>query len=215
LTALRLDATADSDRVDEWVNLAYQDVIQATGALQTTAVATLTSGDASYTIPAIVAEINLVVVTYSDGTVSAPIQRVTLEQILTNRRTNLAVGQQLWNPLYAIVGQNQIELWPTPGAGQSLTFWYSGLPDALVADGDQALIQEPFGSKVLEYGALVEGARFLKDPLLQDYEAAYQGWLAKFQVWLNRRQGETSLAFRVRSNADIGNNLVGLARDVG
>lgn len=214
ITALRLDATADATRVGNWINLAYQDVCQNTGCLQTTAVATLTDTVGSYTLPASVAEINLVVVTYQDGSVSAPVQRTVLETILNKRRATLAEGQQLWNPQYAIVGQNQIELWPTPGPGQSLTFWYSYLPDELSADGDSPLIQEPYGSKVLQYGALVEGARFLKDPLLQDFEQQHQTWLARFQVWLNRRQGETSMAFRVRGNYDY-DNLIGLARDVG
>ncbi len=214
ITALRLDATADAARVNEWINLAYQEVIQNTGALQTTAVATLTSGDASYTLPSGVAEINLVVITYQDGSVSPPVQRVVLETILENRRATLAENQQLWNPLYAIVGQNQIELWPTPGAGQSLTFWYSYLPDELSGDSDVPLIQEPFGSKILQYGALVEGARFLKDPLLQDFEQQYAGWLARYQIWLNRRQGETSMAFRVRGNY-IDGWLNALPRDVG
>ena len=214
LTTLRLDETADTDRVNEWINLAYQDVIQATGALQATGVATLTNDIGSYVLPAAVAEINLVTLTYPDGSTSAPVQRTVLETILQKRRMTLAVAQQLWNPQYAIVGQNQLELWPTPGANTTLTFWYSYLPDELALDADVPLIQEPFGSRILKYGALVEGGRFLKDPGLTDYENQYQAWMSKYQVWLNRRQGETSMAFRVQGNYSD-NNLVGLARDVG
>jgi hypothetical protein len=80
-----------------------------------------------------------------------------------------------------------------------MTFWYVYLPDALTADGDVPLIMEPYGSQLLVYGACVELARFKKDPLLQDYEAAWQMWLTRFQLWLNRREGASARTFRIGS----------------
>lgn len=213
---LRLDATADEAKANEWINVAYLEAVQSTGALETVGNASLTDGDASYTLPAAVAQINLLTITYSDGTVSQALQRVPLEVILDNRRATLAEGDQLWLGLYALVGQNQIELWPTPGAGQTLTFWYTYLPDELSADADEPLLMEPYGSMLLQYGALVEGARFLKDfGALSDYEAGYAQWMARYQVWLNRRQGQTSQAFRVRGNWNTDAWTAALPRDVG
>ena len=99
---LRLDATAgdnspDDLRAGEWVNIAYLDAVQATGALETVGNATLTNGTASYLLPAAVAQINMVTITYTDGTVSEPLQRVPLETILQNRRATLAENCQRAN----------------------------------------------------------------------------------------------------------------------
>lgn len=218
IAALRLDTNgADDDKVNAWINLAYQEACQKTQALTSVTITDLTEAVDSYTLDPEIAEINLVIATYADGTVSAPLQRVVLETILEYRRTTLAEGEQLWNAVYTVVGQDQLEIWPMPGAGQSLTFYHSVLPDVLVDDTDSPDLMEPYGSKLLTYGALVEGCRFLKDPLLQDSIAQYQAWLAAFQTWLNRRQGQTSMGFRVRGTSGDGQSAAmwGLARDVG
>jgi hypothetical protein len=199
INKLRLDATDDATDVGNAINLAYQQVIQETGALQRTASSVLTADVASYDMPAEVAWIRSVWITYSDGTFTDPLQQVTLEQISEQRRATAASGEQVVRPIYALAGQGQLELWPTPAAGQSLTFILVYLPDALVDDTDVPAIMEPYGSMLLQYGALVELARFKKDPLLPDYEAAYQAWMTRFQLWLNRRQGSSARTFRIGS----------------
>ncbi len=141
----------------------------------------------------------LLTVTFADGSVSQPLQQVPLETILDRRRASVASGQQVSRPVYALAGQNQLELWPEPGAGQSMSFWYVYLPDELTADGDNPAIMEPFGSELLEAGALVRGARFKKDPLLADLEADLEVRMQRFQVWLNRREGSGPRTFRVWS----------------
>jgi hypothetical protein len=197
ISKLRLDAAQDTPEVREAINLAYQQVVQETGCLQQTGVAAMADGVSSYDLPAQVAWIRSVWITYSDGSFTDPLQQVTLEQIGEQRRTSAAAGQELTRPIYALAGQNQIEVWPTAGLEQSMTFVYVYLPEALVDNADVPVIMEPYGSKLLEYGALVELARFKKDPLLSDYEAAYQTWMARFQLWLNRRQGSSARTFRI------------------
>jgi len=209
---LRLDA-ADTSSVHEAVNLAYQQVVQETGALQETATAVLTANINSYEMPAEIAWIRTVWIGYPDGTFTDPLQQVTLEQIQEQRRATAATGEQVTRPLYAMAGQGQIELWPTPAAGQSLMFVIVTLPDALVDDTDAPVIMEPYGSRLLEYGALVELARFKKDPLLQDYEAAYQMWMTRFQLWLNRREGSSARTFRI-GGASSGVRLADRSADV-
>lgn len=201
---LRLDEDQDSGLVDEWINLAYLDALQATGALQKCGVASLTSGSSSYALPVQIAWIKHIVVVYPDSSISLPMQRIRLEKLISIRQGDLASGQLVSIPLYAVAGQDRIEIWPEPSTGQSLKFWYSYLPDELSADADEPALQEPFGSKLLEYGALVEGARFKKDPLIQDYENQYAVWLSRFQAWLNRRQGASSQAFEVWTTSDVG-----------
>src|SRR5262245_5900067 len=197
IAKLRLDATQDTADVHEAVNLAYQQVVQETGALQRAASAATTADVESYTLPPQVAWIRSLWIIYPDGTFTDPLQQVTLEQIQEQRRATAASGQQVVRPIYALAGQNQIELWPTPTAGQSLMFVFVYLPEQLTADTDVPLLMEPYGSKLLEYGALVELARFKKDPLLQDYEAAYQTWMTRFQLWLSRREGSSARTFRI------------------
>lgn len=198
IALLHLDADVDEAQVDEQVNLAQQDAVMETGCLQQDGSATLTSGQSSYDLPATVAWIKSLTLTYSDGSVTDPLRQVPLDTILSLRRANVAAGSAVVTPLYAISGQNLLDLWPQPGAGQSMAFRYVYLPDELTADGDEPAIMEPYGSKLLTYGAAVELARFKKDPLLPDLEAQYGRWLAKFQVWLNRREGNGPLTFRVR-----------------
>ncbi len=215
MTTLRLEPS-DATAVDADINLAYQQAVNETQCLEQTGTATLTDTVASYDLPSQVAQINEITVTYQDGTTSAPMQRVPLDTILQYRRTTLATNEQLWRAVYAMVGMNQIEIWPTPGPGQSLTFRYVYLPDELTADGDMPLIPEPYGSRLLKYGALVERSRFIKDPLLGDIEGAYQLWLARFQVFLNRRNGASTVAFRNGNSYNSGDAWLGaLARDVG
>lgn len=194
---LKLDATLDAARVGRWVNLAYADAVQQTGCLQQAATATLTSGEDSYTIPDEVEWIKLLVIGYADGTVSLPLREVTLEEMLRQRTVTRATGQQIPQPMYAIVGQNQLEVWPEPSSGAALQFWYVYLPTALSADADEPVIHEPFGTELLVAGACVRGARFKKDPLLPDFEADWVRSMGQFQVWLNRREGAAPRAFRV------------------
>lgn len=198
ISALRLTTDLDTDRVDDWVNLAYQQTVQQTGCLQQKGSANLTTQVSSYDLPSTVAWIKLLVINYSDGSISQPLKQVTLEEILQERWATVAAGTQIVKPLYALVGQNQLELWPTPTTGETMDFWYVYLPDELTDGADEPAIMEPYGSKLLTYGALVEGARFKKDPLLPDFEASYETWLARFQVWLNRREGASARTFRVR-----------------
>jgi hypothetical protein len=213
ISKLRLDASQDTDDVHEAVNLVYQQVVQETGCLQQTGVAAMTDGVTSYDLPTQVAWIRSVWITYTDGSSTDPLQQVTLEQIGEQRRTGAAAGQEVVRPIYALAGQNQIEVWPTPGVDQSMTFVYVYLPEQLANNSDVPAIMEPYGSRLLEYGALVELARFKKDPLLPDYEAAYQQWLSRFQLWLNRRQGSSARTFRIGS-AGSGLRLADRSADV-
>ncbi len=210
-----MDASDATDLANskKWVNLAYAEVVQQTGALQKTAVANLTSGDVSYVLPNDVAWIKQLVVFYQDGQISPPLRQVSLEQMLEMRRTNQATGEQVLWPVYALAGQSQIEFWPAPGGGQSMQFWYVYLPDALVLDADVPVILEPFGSNLLTYGASVMGAKNKKDPLLPVFQADYLAEKARFQTWLNQRQ--TGNGRRVAMELGSGPPHLWLARDVG
>src|SRR5262245_56143179 len=95
IAKLRLDASQDTDDVHAAINLAQQQVVQETGALQMTASSTLLADVDSYLLPAEVAWIRSVWITYPDGTVTDPLQQVTFEQIQEQRRATAANGQQV------------------------------------------------------------------------------------------------------------------------
>lgn len=210
---LRLDDELDVARVDEWINVAYSRVVQETACLQTSGVATLTGDEEAYLMPWQVAFIIAVVIQYADGTISNPMTRVSLDEFINYRRQNSIAGDRVASPIYAIVGQNRMEIWPTPAATDSIRFWYVYLPNALVEDGDEPVIMEPYGGKLLELGACVEGAKFKKDPLLRQFTDENSIWMGRFQAWLNRRKTGGPQAFRLILSDT--REPVSLARDVG
>lgn len=184
---LRLDATADKTRAGEWINQTYANVAMETRCFQATGTATLTTA-VSYTLDSQILHIELITCTPVGGLVWFPLKQAQLDEILNYRA--LGMGTSPPARRYCLVGLNQLELWPTPNAGDVLSIWYSYLPTALTNDADVPAIPEPFGSKLLEYGALVQGAEFKRDVMmLGDFQAQYAGWMQAFQRYTNRKQG--------------------------
>lgn len=196
IAKLRLDATNDVTKVNDWIQQAYADVAQETRCFQQSATSTLTSGTATYTLSSSVVHIEFLTVTPVGSTPGDPLQEVGLYEIRRLRRlNNVASGPSTH---YSLSGLNQLDLWPTPSGADTLTTDYSHLPTALSADGDVPAIPEPFGSKLLEYGACTQAAEFKKDLLmLSDFQQSYQGWIRAFQRYLNRRQGAYPRSFPV------------------
>lgn len=197
---LRLDCDdfttgTDAARIKAWINQTYTSVCTETSCLQTSGTAAMTAGVASYVMPAGIVHVDEITLTDGSGQTYPPLQQCSLDEILRAREMNAATRPAL---KYAVVGMNQIELWPAARAGDSLTFWYSYLPDQLVNTGDVSLLPEPFGSKLLVYGACVEAADFKNDMRLYFYyQTAYQQWTQMLQEYVNRRPGDYPGAFDV------------------
>lgn len=185
---LRLTLTADKARISDWINQVYADVAAETRCFQQLSTSTMTAGVASYTLDSSLLHIELLTVKQTSGTAYFPLVECQLDEILNLRARNTSAAGP--SKRYCLVGINQIEFWPTPQAADTLNTWYSHLPTFLSADGDQPAFPEPFGSKLLEYGALVQGAEWKRDILvLGQYQAQYQSWLQAFQKYLNRKAG--------------------------
>lgn len=194
ISKVRLDATDDVSRVNDWINQTYADVAAETRCFQRSAKSALTAADASYTLDASVLHIELLTVTPANSQAWFPLKECQLDEILNYRAIS---GTSSGPPRsYALVGLNQLEFWPTPGTGDVLTTWYSYLPTPLSADADVAAFPEPFGSKLLEYGALVQAAEWKRDIMvLGDFQSQYASWLQAFQRYLNRKGGAYPGAF--------------------
>ena len=90
---------------------------------------------------------------------------------------------------YALNGNNLIDFYPTPGAADTVTMYYLRLPTTLAQPTDVPEIDEPFASKMLEYGACAEAADYKRDPSEQEYRALFQDWVHQFKAHLNRKEG--------------------------
>jgi hypothetical protein len=196
----RLDTTDDATRTSDWINQVYMDVAVETRCFQTNADATLTAGTTSYTLDAQVLHIELITCTQLAGQAGQPVKQCQISEILDARATN--ASQRGPATKYALVGLNQLELWPAASAGDVLTFWYSYLPGAL-SDPDVPAFPEPFGSKLLEYGALCQAAEFKRDVMmLGNYQAQYDEQMREFQKFLNRKAGSYPGAFPTWTRSD-------------
>lgn len=210
---LKMEYTTANDipRLTQWVNIAYMQAAQETGCLVGCGVTALTADADGYTLAPEVHQIKAIHYVYADGQISVPLEMVTLDRMLQLRRADASETSN--RSVYTILGQNRIELWPEPGSDASLKFWYSSLPPALVADTDVPLFKEPYGTKLLELGACVEGAKFKKDPLLQSYQQEHAEWMRRFQGFLNRRRGLGDSMTVVVDNFDYGRPNLALVRE--
>lgn len=192
LDKLRLESPQAASWVADWLNRAYYEVCSETECLQQAATMALTSGDASYTLPAAVVRIKQIVIQpYGQTAYWPPLIETTLDDILRKRgyggASYIVSGSSTH---YAVAGRNQLELWPTPAAADTLQMYYSYFPAALASGTDTPVIEEPYATRLLEYGALMEGAAFSGDEQTAElYRAVFDRYMGEFRRHLNRRKG--------------------------
>jgi len=188
---VRLDSTdsATTTRVKDWINQAYMQVAIETRYWQTQGTATLTTGQASYTLDPNLLHIILITVTQAGGTAWFPLKEAELDEILNFQ----AVSPESTGPArrYCLVNSNELILWPTPMSADTITFYYAYLPTPLSSGTDVPGMPEPYASQCLEYGAAIKAAEWKRDlMMLGDFQQQYATALAAFQRFVNRRQGE-------------------------
>ncbi len=203
---LRLDANVDAssgndlNKIKDTINEVYAQVCVQTEANQTSATALLISGQSSYAMPSEILRIKQIVAMPSgQSAYGPPLIETTINQLLYWRQT-AGAGATGSVTHYALVGMNQLEVWPTPSAADTLLIYYVALPTALSATTDVPILQEPWGSKLIEYGALAEMSDFLRgadDPSTKEYRQLYAGWMAQFRIHLNRRAGGRTMQMPV------------------
>ena len=187
---VRLDSTADLSDVKDWINETYFDACVNTEANAQVGTMTTTANVSSYTLPTGVSRIKQMYVTPVGAIQSAPMELTTLHDILRKRRSSGGAILGGYITHYALVGMNDFEVYPTPASSQdTLTIYYIATPTALSADGDSPIIEEPFASRLLIYGAAAKAAEWRGDPSGSDYDQKYLMWQQKYRAHLTRKQG--------------------------
>lgn len=194
---LRLDTTADAQKIKDYINRAYAETCIETEALQTVATMTLTAGATTYTLPSGAVRIKQMTVT-SGGVTFRPLVPTSIEQILEWQAQNggiAAVNGTVSH--YAILGVDEMVVWPTPSAADTITVYYVKQPTALSGSSDVPSIPEPYATRCLENGALYEAALFAKDPDAPVYKAEYEMAKRELRGHLRRMQGAMTRQFRI------------------
>lgn len=192
----RLDSVADEAKVEDWINQVYAQVCVETEANQTSATMALTAGTYSYTMPTGVLRIKEMFVTPVGAVMQGPLIQTNIDELIRRRQgsggASVATGSVTH---YALLGLTDLEVYPTPAAADVITIYYAALPTALSSAGHVSILQEPYSSKVLEYGALAEAADLKKDPDAMMYRSLYDDWMRRFRAHLARRQGNQTQQF--------------------
>lgn len=193
MAKLRLDDDppyTDRAKVKDWINGAYFQATVETGANVVNATMALTADTNSYTLPTDVSRIVEMYVIPVSQPQWAPLEQVSLHRMLQWRQGGQAAATTGSVTHYCLVGLSEFEVWPTPTTADTIKIYYVQLPTPLSDDGDLPILPEPYASKLLEYGALAEGADYRSDPSEFEYRQLYEGWIAKFKSHLARKHGE-------------------------
>ena len=191
LQKARLDPTLDLQRTKDWINQTYTRVCLETEATVVIATMVVTAGVSSYTLPSGVARIKQMQLRPSGSLqFNPPLVRTTLDEIIQRRQYG-GDTQQSGNQttLYALLGINDFELWPTPPATDTIYIYYVAFPTPLAANGDVPVLEEPYASKLLELGALSDAGDFNGDPSTIGWQSDFADWMTRYMQHLDRKQG--------------------------
>lgn len=159
----------------------------------------MTAATDTYTLPSGIERIVAMYVTPVGNYRSRPLEETSIGDLIEKKVGTTSTSDQSGQYVthYAVLGIDQIVVWPTPQTTDTLTVWYVTLPTALSADADVPIIHEPYGSKLLFYGAAADAGSFKGDPQGQEYAALFEQWLGRYRTHLNRKKGTSTRQFRV------------------
>ncbi len=191
---MRMDTTdaAQLAKIKDWINQAYFQTCLETEALQESDTIALTSNVSAYTMPTGVMRVKYMAIRQTNqGGYNVPLTLVPLMQILKWRQANAGLATTNGTAsYYAISGLNDLDLYPTPATSDTLLMYYVAQPNALSVNADVPAIPEPYATRCLEAGALIEASDYLKDMINNStYRQTFEMWIAKFRQHLRKFQG--------------------------
>lgn len=202
---LGLDSTAsgnDETETTAYLNEAIVDILLQTNCYVTTTTISLTPGTADYTLSSSIITIKEAYIT-SGGTVYQ-IENVSPADILAMRRSGTASSPATY---YAVDGANQLMVFPTPAAADTITVYHvprptsmsSGSHDSSVAT--YGLIPDEFAPAIVAYTCWKMADRE-DDRTSQNgqiYFAEYQEyWIPKIRKYVNLKANLVLPPARIR-----------------
>jgi hypothetical protein len=198
IAKVRLDSTNDAQKVKDWLNQVYAEVVVENEALQDFNTMTLTAGSAVYTLDSTILRIKQMYVTPVGQSQSQPLEPVSLEQLLEWSASGGASAANTGGVThYALMGVNLIQFYPTPQAADTITVYYVRTPTALVDGTDVPVLQEPYVTECLVNGACYKAALFLKDPDAATFKQFYDAAARNLRGHLQRKKGSMTQQFRL------------------
>lgn len=190
---LRLDATLDATRVSNYLNQTLANIAVLTGYFSgSSAGSALAAGATNQALPATLIDLDYLTCGFGGQTVF--MQAINFDRILQLRSTSAGASGP---PYFYYLDKNTVEVWPTAAGGEILTYYGATYPIVWTGSAVSGL-PEPFGSKLLIYGACVEAADYKNDARIYTYyQSAYQQWMGQFMAFLNQRRTENSRAWPV------------------
>lgn len=187
----RLLSSLDLSSVKDWINRAYYQVCVEAEVTVTTTTINCVAGTSKYTLASTVAKIKQAALKPAGSTsFNAPLTLTTLDEILRFRQaggdTQTAGTTAAY---YTLLGSTDLELWPTPAAADVITVYYVAYPTALSANGDLPVIEEPYASNLLVYGAAAQAGDFKGDPSTVDWENQFADWMSRYMQYLDAKRG--------------------------
>jgi hypothetical protein len=191
---------ADVTKVKDWINQAYCRIVLETEAIQAQTTQVLTPNVNQYQLPTQAKRIKWMVSQQAGQTFYGPPLRMTsMDEILWRRKSS--GGSVITNATcthYAFSSPNFVDVWPTPGAADTLLIYYVAYPPVFVNPTDVPAIDEPYASKLIEYGALIDSSDYIKDIMASfSYPQLFEDWLMRFRQHNSRKAGTQSLDFRI------------------
>lgn len=199
ISRLRLaNDTPNRNRVKDWINEHYADLVVETEFLQGDGTAALTADEPNFLLDAAIARIKVLVIRQVSQTeYGPPLKFTSLGDIMAKRQSGQVAAINSGVPThYTLVGHNQLELWPTPATADTAAFWFVKFPTPLSADGDLFVFPGAY-PKAVEFSALYDAALWQKDPDLLQIERDRDIAVAKLRRHLNRRVGGFPHQFRI------------------
>jgi hypothetical protein len=196
IAELRLE-DADASRVDDAINRAYTRGALETEAIQVAATAALTPGVASYTLPSVIGRIKEIKVASADSpsVFGQPLPAVGMPTIVQYQAGDPSGWAGETVQVYAVAGEDEIVVWPTPSTADLMFFWYVKAPDPLVNDADTLELSEPYGTELAKYGACADLRPLVIGLVDGDYRSLYAQAVRDYRVHLSRRRGTGTTQF--------------------
>ena len=204
------NAGDERDLIDEWCSQGVRDVLMRTHCFVDVTTLTTTADEWRYDLSYSVMAIKHIWVEGSDSMV-----RVSPSEIIDYHRADASTDGSVTR--WALLGTNQLLLWPTPSTEYDISLIYVPAPSALTFDthdpSDQAYGGVPTEyHKAIEMYALAEAADYDDDQSSAvglAYRQRYEEEIMRIKAAVNRKGGPlppvtlNRRRYRVRSREDI------------